>query len=125
MPYVYLTSSPGLIQTNAPIQRPHFFATQHMIDQSAPSHLQGLFDAALREYEKQTGTTLAKHPLVVRLEHCHSVESVMAVLEDQSKALRKFRGSDGRITKSLKSAVSILFSLSTSDALDGTISLVC
>jgi hypothetical protein len=95
-----------------------------MIDQSA-SHLQALFDTALRDYEKQTGTSLTKHPLVERLEHCHNVESVMAVLEDQSKALREFRGSDGRITKSLKSAVSVLFTLSTCDALDGTISLVC
>lgn len=113
------------VKDERPFPRPHFVATRDMIDHSASSHLQALFDCALRDYEKQTGTSLVKHPLVERLEYCHNVDSVMAVLEDQSKALRESRGSDGRIMKSLKSAVSILFTLSTSDALDVASSLVC
>jgi hypothetical protein len=48
----------------------------------------------LANYEKQTGTTLAEHPLTQQLQDCHSVESVMAVLEDQVRALSKSGGND-------------------------------
>ena len=80
---------------------------------SSSSCFQTLFDAALRDYEKQTGTTLAKHPLTHQLQDCHSVESVMAVLEDQARALRGSGGSDSGVMKPLKSAVSVLHALST------------
>lgn len=85
-----------------------------MYDKSASSCFQTLFEAALRNYEKQTGTTLTKYPLTHQLQDCHSVESVMAVLENQARALSISGGSDGRVTRPLKSAVSVLFALSTS-----------
>ena len=84
-----------------------------MYDKSSSSCFQTLFEAALRDYEKQTGTTLAKHPLTHQLQDCHSVESVMVVLEDQARALRGSGGSDSRVMKPLKSAVSVLHALST------------
>jgi hypothetical protein len=40
-----------------------------MSEQPEPSRLQALFQAALEDYEEQTGIALAKHPLVGILEH--------------------------------------------------------
>jgi hypothetical protein len=44
----------------------------------ASSHLKVLFEAALQDYERQTGIALAKHPLAERLQECDSVESITA-----------------------------------------------
>jgi hypothetical protein len=85
-----------------------------MSDQAGSSHLQVLFESALQDYEKQTGTALANHPLAEQLENCNTAESISALLQEQSQAFSKFRGGDGRIIRSLKSVVSILHTLSTS-----------
>ena len=74
-----------------------------MTDQPGPSrlHWQVLFDAALQDYETQTGIVLANHPLAEQLQNCHSVESVTAVLREQTQAFSEFRGRD-KILKPLK-----------------------
>ena len=82
-----------------------------MSDQPASSHLQVLFEAALQDYEKKTGMALAKHPVAYRLQNCDSVESVTAVLHEQTQAFSKFRGKD-KVLKPLGKAVSILCKLS-------------
>jgi hypothetical protein len=46
----------------------------------------------------------------------------MSILQDHAQKFREFRGDDGKIIKSLKGAVAILCSLSTSAA---GIGLVC
>jgi hypothetical protein len=85
-----------------------------------------LFDAALQDYEKQTGTKLVDHPLAKQLETCDSVEAITTFFQEQAQAFSEFRdrGSDGRIMKSLKSAVSVLLTLSTSTVLGEAIGLV-
>jgi hypothetical protein len=82
-----------------------------MSDESGPSRLQVLFEAALEDYEKQTGIALAKHPLAEQLQNCDSVESVTVVLREQTQAFSDFRGRD-KILKLLKNAVSVLHKLS-------------
>jgi hypothetical protein len=84
-----------------------------MSDQSPSSHLNVLFDAALQDYERQTGIALAKHPLAERLQECDSVESIAAILHEQTRAFKEFRGKEKAI-QLLKSAVSILYKLSAS-----------
>jgi len=91
-----------------------------MSDQSGSSRLQALFELALRDYESTTNITLAKHPLAEKLEKCQSVESIIALLQDQAKG---FRGSD-RIMRSIGSTVSVLDQLSTITTLGGAIGLV-
>jgi len=81
------------------------------------SHFQALFDVALQNYERQTGTKLAEHPLAKELETCDSVESVTAVLQKQAQGVSKFRGEDSKAMKSLKRGVHVLFMLSASTAL--------
>ena len=82
-----------------------------MSDQSGLARFQVLFEASLEEYEKQTGITLAKHPLTEKFQHCDSVESVAAIFQEQVPACSEFRGRD-RIIKSLNSTISVLCALS-------------
>jgi hypothetical protein len=104
----------------------HFFATWDMnaSDQSQSSRFQVIFESALQDYEKQTGTVLAKHPLAEQLENCHTVESVAAVLREQAQASSEFRG-DGRLMRSLNRIVSVLHTLSTNNLLYNAAGLVC
>ena len=83
-----------------------------MSDQSESAWFQVLLETSLREYEKQTDITLDKHPLYEKLQHCDSVESINAILQEQVRAYGEFSGYTA--TKSLNSAVSILRTLSAS-----------
>ena len=82
-----------------------------MGDYSTSSHLQVLFDVALHDYQKQTGIALAEHPLAEKLQKCDSVESITAVLCEQTQAFREFQGND-KVLKPLKKAISVLYKLS-------------
>ena len=93
------------------------------MNQSGPSRLQLLFEAAMQDYENQTGIVLANHPLAEQLQNCDSVESVTAVLHEQTQAFSEFRGRD-KILKPLKNAVSILHKLSATADLGQAIGLV-
>jgi hypothetical protein len=99
-----------------------FHFLNHMSDQSQSSRFRALFAAALQDYQSQTGTALVNHPLAEKLQNCDSVESVTTVLQEQARAFNEFRGDNGRIAKSLKGIVSVLYTLSSSAA---SIGLVC
>ena len=92
-----------------------------MGDQSQSSRFRVIFESALQDYQRQTGTALASHPLAEKLQNCDSVESVTAVLQDQARVFSEFRGNDGRITKSLNSIVAVLYTLSASIATIGLV----
>ena len=94
-----------------------------MSDHSASSHLKVLFGAALQDYERQTDIALAKHPLTERLQECDSVESIIAVLREQTQAFREFRGEE-KIMNLLKNAVSFLYELSACARLGQVIGVV-
>jgi hypothetical protein len=92
-----------------------------MSDQSQSSRFRALFGAALQDYQNQTGTALVDHPLAEKLQNCSSIESVTAVLQEQARAFNEFRGDNGRITKSLKGIVSVLYTLSSCTASIGQV----
>ena len=94
-----------------------------MSDQSGSSHLQVLFEAGLRDYERKTGIALARHPLAEQLQNCDSVDSVTAVLREQMKALNESRGKD-KVLKPLKEVVSALHNLSSAAKFGQDIGLV-
>jgi hypothetical protein len=94
-----------------PFPIPHLFPTSDMSHQPGSSHLQVLFRTALQDYEKQTGIELDKHPLAEQLQSCDSVESVTALLCEQTQAFSEFRGKD-KALKPLKNAVLALYKLS-------------
>ena len=81
-----------------------------MSEQSGPSYLQALFEAALEDYEKKTGIALAKHPLAEQLQNCVSIESVTDVFREQTQAFSEFRGRD-KIMKLLKNSILVLYKL--------------
>jgi hypothetical protein len=94
-----------------------------MADQSGPSLFQTRFELALEYYEIKTRTSLVDHPLAQTLENCHSVESITTLLQDQARKLGEFGGRN-RIMKSIRSAVSFLYKLSTTTTLGDDIGLV-
>jgi len=77
------------------------------------SYFQQLFDAALQDYERQTGKKLVDHPLAKQLEACESADSVTNVLQEQARGFHRSSGDHGKIMKSLKYAVDVLDRLST------------
>ena len=82
-----------------------------------------LFEAALQDYETMTGIVLAKHPLAERLQECQSIESITAVLHEQTQAFDEFRGKE-KVMKLLKNAVSVLYKLSAGAKLGEVIGVV-
>jgi hypothetical protein len=94
-----------------------------MSEPSGPSHLRALFEAALEDYEKQTGIALVKHPLAEQLQNCISVESVTDVFREQTQAFNDFRGRD-KIMKLLKNSTSVLYKLTAAANFGQDIGLV-
>jgi len=77
-----------------------------------------LFESALQDYKRETGYDLVNHRFTQLFGDCHSIESVVVILQEQVRPGGGFRGSDGdRIEKALEGAVSVLYMLSTSTAL--------
>ena len=83
-----------------------------------------LYNSALQDYTIQTGTNLIDHPFAKQLEKCESVDSISSLLQENVQRFRKFRGEDGKITNSLKCAVHVLHTLSTSTVLGEGVGLV-
>ena len=106
-----------------PPPKAFFSPTCDMADRSASTRVRALFEFALQAYEKKTGITLTKHPLAVKLQSCHTVESITGLVQDQALAFGEFPGKD-RIMKSIKSTVSILTTLSATACLGDAIGLV-
>ena len=88
-----------------------------MSDQSGSTHLRVLFEAALHDYQKQTGIALTEHPLAAKLQNCDSVESVTTVLQEQTQAFSEFRGKD-KVLKPLETVLSGLHKISGAAAAD-------
>ena len=72
-----------------------------------------LFVASLQEYEKQTGIALLNHPFAEQLRYSDPAGFVAAILQEQLPVYTEFGGID-RITKSLSSLVSVLYTLPVS-----------
>jgi hypothetical protein len=77
------------------------------------SFLEASFEAALHDYEAQTGMRLIEHPLARQLESCNSVESITAVLQEQARDLTEFRRDEDKVMKPLKRVVHVLHVFST------------
>jgi len=127
-------SSPSHVH-HLPYHPPFYLATAshissicisgHTMNDSSGTRLQSLFDAALHSYEKQTGLKLIDHPLARQLENCHTVDTIVDILQHQASALTGFRENDGKNMRSLKRVVHVLHALSTSATLGEGIGLVC
>ncbi len=91
---------------------PPFFPTSVMSGPSGSSRVREPFEAALVEYEQQTGIDLTKHPLSERLQDCNSVEDITRVLREQAQDIKKLREKD-KVLKPLKKILTVLHLLSS------------
>jgi hypothetical protein len=94
------------------------------MSQPTSSTFQSLFNAALQDYENQTGINLVDHPFAKQLETCESVSSITAILREQAQSFHEFRENDGRLMKALNSSIDVLCAPSISSALSETVGLV-
>ena len=94
--------------------RPHHFPTYHMTDQPGSARFQELLESALQVYEKKGDIPLAdgEHSLAIRLQGCHSIDDIAALLQYKAQAFDNLQQRD-RILKSIKATVSILTPIST------------
>jgi hypothetical protein len=96
-----------------------------MTDQPGSARFQALLESALQHYEKKPGVTLAdwEDSLAIRLQNCHSIDDITALLQDKSEAFNDLRQRD-RIFKSIKATVSLLIPISAVTSFADDASLV-
>ena len=90
------------------------------------SSFQSIFDAALAEYARKTGSDINTDPLTVRLWSCTSPIEIHAVLQEQAQKFDDFRngGRKEQIMKKLKPIVDVLLTLCDGGVLGNSIGLV-
>lgn len=79
---------------------------------TSSSNLQAIFEAALKEYQRNTKKDLLAHPLAPQLQVCRSPSDILAVLRDQIQKFDQSTNSDERLTRSLVLTVKVLYSVS-------------
>ena len=77
---------------------------------------QSIFDAASKEYEKQTGRDLRTHPLAAGFDHCNSPDAVLGIFQKQADALDQAGKSDQTLVKWLNPTVHLLYTFSATIA---------
>jgi len=110
--------------SNFPSQRGHVFDLPAIRGGQLrpPSRFQGQIEAALQDYERQTGFNLVDHPVAKRLQGCQRIFDAVDILREQAQGI----GGNyyGRLMKSLNNAVCVLHKLSTSTVLREVAALV-
>ena len=76
------------------------------------SNFAPIFNVALEKYKRRTKQDLAKHPLLPRLQSCHSPESILNVLREQTSEFDQSQNSDDRLTNWIAPTVNVLYSFS-------------
>jgi hypothetical protein len=90
-------------QPPAPVSMPQTPATT---PSGSSSNIEGIFDAALKSYEKKTKKDLKNHNLFKQLETCDSPAAILAVFQ-ASQFDRT--GGDDRLTKWLVPTINVLY----------------
>ena len=86
------------------------------------SNFASIFNLALEKYNRKTKQDLVKHPLLPRLQSCHSPEDILNVLREQSPELNQSQNTDDGLTKWVTPTVNVLYSFSAT--LGGVVGLV-
>ncbi len=89
------------------------------------SNYDSIFNAALEAYKRQTKNDLTSHPLLSRLQSCHSPHAILAALREQilipSESLAQSQSGDGddRFSRWLVPTVNVLYAFSATLAAEG------
>jgi hypothetical protein len=86
------------------------------------SNFASVFNAALEKYKRKTKQDLSKHPLLPRLQSCHSPEAILTVLREQTPEFNQSQNSDDGLTRWVAPTVNVLYSFSAT--LGGVVGLV-
>jgi hypothetical protein len=81
-----------------------------------------IFNVALEKYKRKTKQDLSKHPLLPRLQSCHSPEAILTVLREQTPEFNQSQNSDDGLTNWVTPTVNVLYSFSAT--LGGVVGLV-
>jgi len=79
---------------------------------TSSSNFQSLFDAALCDYTKQTGINLATQPFAQDLQHCHSADDLLNMLQERAKQFQTYRDGNRKLLNCLKPIVQTLHTVS-------------
>ena len=79
---------------------------------TSSSNYQSIFDNAIEAYKKKTKKDLRSHPLLDKLQNCHSPDAVLTTLYKQIPGFDQSRGTDDNLTKWLNPTVNVLCTFS-------------
>ena len=79
---------------------------------SSSSNFQGIFYAAMKEYEKKTKKDLLAHPLIGQLQPCNTPADILTVLRGQVQQFDNSTSGVEKWTKWLNPTVNVLIALS-------------
>lgn len=78
-----------------------------------PSSFQSTFSDALQLYKKRTRGDLILHPLAARLQSCDTPGAILAVLQEQARAINQSWNTDEKLAMWLDPIVNVLYALSS------------
>jgi hypothetical protein len=87
-----------------------------------PSDFQLIINAALADYEKQTGIDLTKNSFAENIERANSPEAILELLQGREKAFREYRDVNRGLISYLSPVVKVLHA--SSGILGEAVSLV-
>ena len=79
---------------------------------TSSSNYQSIFDNAIEAYRKKTKKDLRSHPLLDKLQNCHSPDAVLTMLYEQIPGFDQSRATDDKLTRWLGPTVNILCTFS-------------
>jgi len=85
------------------------------------SNYQSIFDYAIEAYKKKTKKDLRSHPLLDKLQNCHSPDAVLNILYEQIPGFDQSCDTDDNLTKWLNPTVNTLCTFS--GAIGGSVGL--
>ena len=79
---------------------------------TSSSNYQSIFDNAIQAYKKKTNKDLRTHPLLDKLQNCHSPDAILNILYQQIPGFDQSCGTNDKLTKWLDPTVNILCTFS-------------
>jgi hypothetical protein len=77
------------------------------------SNFASIFNAALETYKRKTKKDLTSHPLLPRLQSCHSPEAILTILREQISEFNQSQNEEDKLTKWVEPTVNVLYALSS------------
>ena len=90
---------------------------------TSSSNYQSIFDNAIEAYKKKTKKDLRSHPLLDKLQSCHSPDAVLSILYQQIPGFDQSCSTDDKLTKWLDPTINVLCTFS--GVIGGGIGMAC